>query len=120
MLCLLFFFLMIRRPPRSTLFPYTTLFRSLWLTFAMLWAVRSEGAAVFHGNDLPTLPLTTWAARLHGGKALYDSHELWVGMSPGWTPFFNTVARWVERRYIRQMDALVTVNDLIAVQLRRQ
>src|SRR5260221_14699261 len=25
-----FFFLMIRRPPRSTLFPYTTLFRSRW------------------------------------------------------------------------------------------
>src|SRR3712207_7279620 len=25
----MFFFLMIRRPPRSTLFPYTTLFRSL-------------------------------------------------------------------------------------------
>src|SRR2546430_11350593 len=28
MLVFLFFFLMIRRPPRSTLFPYTTLFRS--------------------------------------------------------------------------------------------
>src|SRR3712207_7424369 len=28
-LSVLFFFLMIRRPPRSTLFPYTTLFRSL-------------------------------------------------------------------------------------------
>src|SRR3712207_6880915 len=27
----LFFFLMIRRPPRSTLFPYTTLFRSMQL-----------------------------------------------------------------------------------------
>src|SRR2546430_6757442 len=27
-LILFFFFLMIRRPPRSTLFPYTTLFRS--------------------------------------------------------------------------------------------
>ncbi len=26
-----FFFLMIRRPPRSTLFPYTTLFRSLFI-----------------------------------------------------------------------------------------
>src|SRR2546422_3157281 len=26
----LFFFLMIRRPPRSTLFPYTTLFRSIY------------------------------------------------------------------------------------------
>src|SRR5258708_22049647 len=28
MYLLVFFFLMIRRPPRSTLFPYTTLFRS--------------------------------------------------------------------------------------------
>src|SRR5256885_12200856 len=27
-LIVIFFFLMIRRPPRSTLFPYTTLFRS--------------------------------------------------------------------------------------------
>src|SRR3712207_9436470 len=27
-ICTYFFFLMIRRPPRSTLFPYTTLFRS--------------------------------------------------------------------------------------------
>src|SRR5436305_8281003 len=31
-----FFFLMIRRPPRSTLFPYTTLFRSLTLSVCKL------------------------------------------------------------------------------------
>src|SRR3712207_9200312 len=30
----IFFFLMIRRPPRSTLFPYTTLFRS--------WPIQGE------------------------------------------------------------------------------
>src|SRR5256885_12375170 len=35
MLYLLFFFLMIRRPPRSTLFPYTTLFRSILLENAL-------------------------------------------------------------------------------------
>src|SRR3712207_8263576 len=35
----MFFFLMIRRPPRSTLFPYTTLFRSRW-------SVRDEFPAV--------------------------------------------------------------------------
>src|SRR2546428_13817802 len=29
MVCVFFFFLMIRRPPRSTLFPHPTLFRSL-------------------------------------------------------------------------------------------
>src|SRR3712207_7145607 len=34
MVILWFFFLMIRRPPRSTLFPYTTLFRSPTYTYA--------------------------------------------------------------------------------------
>src|SRR2546430_14580187 len=40
-----FFFLMIRRPPRSTLFPYTTLFRSRYggEEFAVIFAGR--GAA---------------------------------------------------------------------------
>src|ERR1035438_10649780 len=38
--CLFFFFLMIRRPPRSTLFPYTTLFRSLLAHFD---APRADG-----------------------------------------------------------------------------
>src|SRR3989442_15908875 len=37
-----FFFLMIRRPPRSTLFPYTTLFRSL----ASLLAPALRGVAL--------------------------------------------------------------------------
>src|SRR3712207_8261197 len=36
--CVVFFFLMIRRPPRSTLFPYTTLFRS-WAVLTALCAV---------------------------------------------------------------------------------
>src|SRR3712207_9157207 len=36
-----FFFLMIRRPPRSTLFPYTTLFRSRVFTEA---GAESRGA----------------------------------------------------------------------------
>src|SRR5260370_24460929 len=43
-----FFFLMIRRPPRSTLFPYTTLFRSVQpVTPAqfMRWLLRWQHAA---------------------------------------------------------------------------
>src|SRR3712207_8783654 len=35
---------MIRRPPRSTLFPYTTLFRSLDLATASLVTIRGTGA----------------------------------------------------------------------------
>src|SRR2546427_4019713 len=45
--CLIFFFLMIRRPPRSTLFPYTTLFRSLERDFFYV--------ANMHGVDWPAL-----------------------------------------------------------------
>src|SRR3712207_7750350 len=37
MLCF-FFFLMIRRPPRSTLFPYTTLFRSAYHVKSNGWS----------------------------------------------------------------------------------
>src|SRR5258708_14038128 len=33
----LFFFLMIRRPPRSPLFPYTTLFRSVCFASCRIW-----------------------------------------------------------------------------------
>src|SRR5258708_38675191 len=36
-----FFFLMIRRPPRSTLFPYTTLFRSAFFSALFPWCDRS-------------------------------------------------------------------------------
>src|SRR3712207_9569460 len=46
-LCLCFFFLMIRRPPRSTLFPYTTLFRSRVLRRGKNAALRADL------NDLP-------------------------------------------------------------------
>src|SRR5438552_16417029 len=45
-----FFFIMIRHPPRSTLFPYTTLFRSLiaWMVFfATIHGVRNIREFVF-------------------------------------------------------------------------
>src|SRR2546425_5032265 len=39
-----FFFLMIRRPPRSTLFPYTTLFRSTFQRIALRGRLLRVGA----------------------------------------------------------------------------
>src|SRR2546425_7068665 len=39
----LFFFLMIRRPPRSTLFPYTTLFRSAAIAIPSFLNQKSKG-----------------------------------------------------------------------------
>src|SRR2546426_9201645 len=75
----LFFFLMIRRPPRSTLFPYTTLFRSLtgetisrhrhgYLHGARMWCVSccaGDWSAGAPGGGVNVLP---WA-----GPAIEDS-----------------------------------------------
>src|SRR2546429_6753620 len=55
---MLFFFLMIRRPPRSTLFPYTTLFRPLFEFFEILahsavasGCERRRRGSAFPGKD---------------------------------------------------------------------
>src|SRR2546426_1232102 len=45
-LCFFFFFLMIRRPPRSTLFPYTTLFRSKQIVLGFSMALMFAGAGI--------------------------------------------------------------------------
>src|SRR3712207_7892958 len=67
-----FFFLMIRRPPRSTLFPYTTLFRS------DLVRIRDTGP---HG-----VPISYWLPRDHTARELRVARSLPRSM------------RWLERR----------------------
>src|SRR5260370_40444950 len=46
-----FFFLMIRRPPRSTLFPYTTLFRSVPWWVSLILAIVAPAFLI--GMPLP-------------------------------------------------------------------
>ncbi len=60
-----FFFLMIRRPPRSTLFPYTTLFRSE----SVKWDAIAE---TYQMDDL--LPL--WVAEDRKSTRLNSSHRI--------------------------------------------
>src|SRR3712207_7866285 len=45
---MIFFFLMIRRPPRSTLFPYTTLFRSLLVPALLIFRLAALRRALLH------------------------------------------------------------------------
>src|SRR2546430_17468027 len=53
----LFFFLMLRRPPRSTLFPYTTLFRSGQIGWVLLNATGGHP-----GNDPQHAAIRRWTA----------------------------------------------------------
>src|SRR2546429_1742813 len=56
MLIMFFFFLMIRRPPRSTLFPYTTLFRSIILLTSLYWGALFGGAITSILFNIPGEP----------------------------------------------------------------
>src|SRR3712207_9296634 len=66
-----FFFLMIRRPPRSTLFPYTTLFRSLDDD------VDLAGAEALPGDVLLEVLVVDRAAELLLG---HDAHHVGAGL----------------------------------------
>src|SRR5258706_15930380 len=92
---LFFFFLMIRRPPRSTLFPYTTLFRSVFaselrslLTLpSVTWTVDREACRSFcvHGYMPGEKTPIAQIRRLEPGCiAIWDG----TGFStrPYWTP----------------------------------
>src|SRR5438034_9299782 len=62
---LLFFFLMIRRPPRSTLFPYTTLFRS-WM--------RSITCSCTSTATSPPITLGAATPSVIGGEVRSEEH----------------------------------------------
>src|SRR5256885_12648420 len=61
-----FFFLMIRRPPRSTLFPYTTLFRSDWTS--------SSGASGRFGKRARSASSRVFSHRDRKSTRLNSSH----------------------------------------------
>src|SRR2546422_8268237 len=62
---LFFFFLMIRRPPRSTLFPYTTLFRSQEIRVSAADPLNLVGV-VLPGARVPAVP-TNYVVFRDGG-----------------------------------------------------
>src|SRR3712207_9007147 len=61
----IFFFLMIRRPPRSTLFPYTTLFRSRLTEAGVLASesTRTRGGHLVETFHLASAPVRAWRDR---------------------------------------------------------
>src|SRR6266702_4745260 len=67
---LFFFFLMIRRPPRSTLFPYTTLFRSISASCCFRCSSRGTGRRRQPGICLPPRSPTPVRRSWRGGRGL--------------------------------------------------
>src|SRR3990172_2061541 len=80
------FFLMIRRPPRSTLFPYTTLFRSLPLeqiAAQIQKILDAEGIA----HDAGSIKLDRKSTRLNSSHG-YISYALFFFNDPATTEIY--------------------------------
>src|SRR5438876_8398373 len=69
---------MIRRPPRSTLFPYTTLFRSLIrsISFEIIGVLSEKGSqgSFFNPDEQILIPLQTGLKKDRKSTRLNSSH----------------------------------------------
>src|SRR5256885_6192636 len=71
----IFFFLMIRRPPRSTLFPYTTLFRSTVVGMLPAALIGADGRALLRrAQSVDPRGARAFGARDRKSTRLNSSH----------------------------------------------
>src|SRR3712207_1906577 len=95
----MFFFLMIRRPPRSTLFPYTTLFRSKYTAVALCVdkeEVGSQGNTGMHSKFFENtvaelINLEGNYCELKVRRAMANSKVLSADVSAGFDPTYPDV-----------------------------
>src|SRR3712207_9543066 len=80
---------MIRRPPRSTLFPYTTLFRS--------------AAHGMYGGEVPSAGIVTGIGRVSGRECMVVANDATV---KGGTYFPLTVQKHLRAQEIAQQNRL--------------
>src|SRR5256885_13215529 len=69
----LFFFLMIRRPPRSTLFPYTTLSRSVGPSFFSDGSFQSSRPSASQASG-PVLRFSRWWRKKRSRSTRSEEH----------------------------------------------
>src|SRR2546422_11626192 len=101
---LLFFFLMIRRPPRSTLFPYTTLFRSPVRVPAAV--AREHHPACGRPGPLPRL------GRLALGDPHGDRGHLRAAACRDLLCFSKIYGRRTDQRSSKELMALVSFSQI--------
>jgi len=81
-------------------------------------AIKLYKADVYVAHDLPMMPVAVAAAEYHGGKLIYDSHELFVEQEL--SRFEKQMWMDIEKKYIPFFDNVITVNGSIARELEKR
>ncbi|HWE63392.1 MAG TPA: glycosyltransferase [Chloroflexota bacterium] len=92
---------------------------TLRLNLVMARAVREPGR-VIHAHDLDTLLAGVLLRRRFRARLVYDAHELYPEMLATVSPLYAGAWRLLEHWLIRRADAVITVNQSIAVELQRR
>ena len=109
-----------KAPPGGSLVDW--LIRWRWATLG--WAKGAAAAAgpadVYHGHDLTGLPAAVAAHELHGGRVVYDSHEIFLesGTNAGRPRWIKRFFAGLERGWAAKASGIVTVNEALARELR--
>src|SRR2546427_8310824 len=105
-----FFFLMIRRPPRSTLFPYTTLFRSHATRAPVMFSHSSARALAHHSRDVPDSILRLVPA--NGGIVMVNFNPAFVSRSEEHTSELQSQSNLVCRLLLEKKKIIVLLKLL--------
>lgn len=76
--------------------------------------------SIIHAHDLVTLPAGAAIAERCGARLIYDAHELEVHRNTKAARLSQPIRAYLERKHIRQCDAVITVCDSIADHLAEQ
>src|SRR3712207_7153034 len=109
----LIFFLMIRRPPRSTLFPYTTLFRSVRRGGRHGHEIIATRNNVGTGDHTPVLPVPVQGERLVHSPIVIRPHRPHIVRSEEHTSELQS------RQYLVCRLLLEKKKNLLLTHLRR-
>lgn len=72
-----------------------------------------ERPDIVYCHDLETLPIGKAIVRRTDSKLVYDSHENWPLMESMNSRIWGSITGIVERRLLRQVDLVITVNDIL-------
>ncbi len=95
--------------------------RQLLETLRLAHAVRVlEPQDIVHANDFDTLPAGFLIARRSRARIIYDAHEIYTSQEPDPPKIYTAIVRRIERHLARRVDAVVTVSDAIADELKHR